>query len=60
MFDYIENDALADMCRALGLPAVDRTNHNKPDILIVDSMSCEYFKLSDYLLATALVDVKKD
>ena len=59
MFSRIESSALMDMCRALGLHVVDRLDPNKPDILIVDSESCDCFKLSDYLLATAPVDVKE-
>ena len=71
MFNYIENDALFMVCQALGLPNiwVYKECTNVADVWIVSS-GARYaldsgggttgYRLSDYLLATAPVDVNKD
>ena len=67
MFNCIESDALMDGCRALGLESylLNGASETYSDICIVaegnDSLPfdmAEAFKLSDYLLATAPVDIK--
>jgi len=73
MFNCIESAALMDLCKALGLWQgwVDKDSVLR-DVYIVSPGSVDYpedvmvdkgigffgFKLSDYLLATAPVDVK--
>ena len=70
MFKCIESPALMDMCRALGLFCNwhHEVNNEPEDIYIVEpgaaeqfefTRNCYGFKLSDYLLATAPVDVKE-
>ena len=68
MFNCIESDALMDVCRALGLPIVWYSTNSEPDIYIVEATwieiykeggSMQAFKLSDYLLAMAPVDMKE-
>jgi len=66
MFNCIESSALMNVCRALELPLgwYDNTVDNG-DVCIVDDGQANYshpvpaFRLSDYLLATAPVDVKE-
>ena len=69
MFNCIESDALMDVCLALGIESYWIHEDDAPkDIYIVGPgtiYSLELnrdgfaFKLSDYLLATAPVDVKE-
>ena len=70
MFNFIESDALMDVCRALGLcEEYLRSEPARRDVFIVrQGLSerqielggdCLAFRLSDYLLATAPVDVKE-
>ena len=67
MFNCIESDALMDMCKALGLTLGYPLGTS--DVYIVYTGSAESiesggivvgYRLSDYLLATAPVDVKED
>lgn len=71
MFNCIESDALMDVCRALGFNpylVCKESMEDVADVYIAEpgsvaefelSGSCFAFKLSDYLLATAPVDVKE-
>ena len=68
MFNCIESSALMDMCRALGLPHHGCSPSITGDVYIVEpgtshrldaGYTAACFKLSDYLLATAPVDVKE-
>ena len=69
MLNCIASNALMDVCRTLGLLTywIDGTAQAYSDICIVGegqyggSMNTvEAFKLSDYLLATAPIDINKD
>ena len=74
MFNCIESDALMDVCRALGLYQYElRSGSIFTDVAIIfdtrpvslkellsDGGPVTAYKLSDYLLATAPVDINKD
>lgn len=71
MFNCIESDALMGMCRALGLRTywINGTRTMPQDVYIVSrglseeqikhGGECNAYRLSDYLLATAPIDVKE-
>lgn len=69
MFNCIESSALMDLCRALELPQHGCSRFSMADDVYVVKPGTSHrldagytaacFKLSDYLLATALVDVKE-
>ena len=70
MFNCIESDALMDVCRALGFEPYWIHEEDAPKDIYIVGPGTIYnlelngngfaFKLSDYLLATAPVDINKD